>query len=147
MRIRRSTIAVGSALALVLTATGAGCGVGGTSSGSRGVDCVWDMRGPSISGSDYHWTMVGNVTVTCVEEPKAFDYQLQLQWQSTGAAWQAEDTFDSHHELPPPRGIVAVHHCRVGSWRLHWQATGVGPDGVPGSSKDASQEVYVSTCP
>jgi hypothetical protein len=147
MQIRRTPLAVGAALALVVTATGAGCGVGGTGSASRGTDCVWDMRGPTVTGSEYHWTMVGNVTVTCVEEPKAFDYQLALQWRSTGAAWQNEDVFASDHELPPPRGIVAAHHCRVGDWRLHWQATGVGPDGVPGSSTDSSQEVYIHTCP
>ncbi|MFC1436005.1 hypothetical protein ACEZDB_35770 [Streptacidiphilus sp. N1-3] len=144
--MRRTTV-IAAVLAVLLTSTAGACGAGGSAAPDSGTDCVWDLQGPTITATSDTWTLVGAVRVTCVEEPQSYSHQLYAQWQSTGAAWQTEDSANSHGELPPPPLLVGVHKCRVGNWRLHWDATGVGPDGRPGTESVNSQEVYVHTCP
>ena len=90
----------------------------------------------------------GGVRISCpgVDEIRSFTAFLHVEWHSTGADWEIQDTSDAL--FGPGHDGIAYGDCRVGTWRFV-----VELHGTDGQGRDliitptASKEQAVTTCP
>ncbi len=80
------------------------------------------MIGPKLSDSG---AITGGAQITCVEPPLSHHAGLYLEYHSAaGTRWQLENADKSSE-------IRVLADCRVGDWRLRYNATGADATGKP----------------
>jgi hypothetical protein len=93
-------------------------------------------------------TITAAVEVTCAPDGAPFTLfsSLKLEYKTSSQPnWELMNA-NQTYELPP-YSLVVGSGCRVGDWRLRYEATGLDAAKVPISVDQAWPDVFVSTCP